>query len=357
MTEYFMRNGRTREEDWTIVAPLRASWGTLRVLYGEGRDGAEDRPTCAYLLLGEECPGKCGFCPLSAPARRQRPSSRTFLARVTWSEAEPHRMVRASVEAVGAGWLKRICVQVTRERRAFRGCLALLSALKARASEAGLTEVSISACLPASSVDEVGEVVWAGAERVGIPLDAASEEVYEKVKGTGWRRRWRTLERASQAFPGRITTHLIAGLGESERDILQCLGRARELGVTVGMFSFTPVRSTPMEGRPYPDVASYRMIQLAAFLIGRGLSAPDEFRFDAMGRIRRFPMDEGEIRGLVLSTSGLPFVTSGCPGCNRPYYNESPRGPFYNYPRLLRPEEAKRELELVLWALRERDST
>lgn len=322
---------------------------------GQGRHAAEDKPTCAYLLLGEECAGKCGFCPLSAPARRQRSSARTVLGRVTWPKAQPRRIVRASVEAIGAGRLKRICIQVTRERGALRACLSLLSALKEQASEAGVTEVSISACLPASSVDEVSEVIQAGAERVGIPLDAASEEICEKVKGTGWRRRWRTLERASQAFPGRITTHLIAGLGESERDIIECLGRAKEMGIAVGMFSFTPVRSTPMEGWPYPDIASYRVIQLAAFLIGWGLAVPDEFRFDAMGRIRRFPMGEGEIRDVVLSTSGLPFVTSGCPGCNRPYYNESPRGPFYNYPRLLRPDEAQREVELVLQALRERD--
>ena len=30
--------------------------------------------------------------------------------------------------------------------------------------------------------------------------------------------------------------------------------------------------------------------------------------------------------------TGIPFMTSGCPGCNRPYYNERPSGPLYNYP-------------------------
>jgi len=36
---------------------------------------------------------------------------------------------------------------------------------------------------------------------------------------------------------------------------------------------------------------------------------------------------------------GSPFQTSGCPGCNRPYYNEKPSGPIYNYPRSLTREE------------------
>jgi biotin synthase len=34
-----------------------------------------------------------------------------------------------------------------------------------------------------------------------------------------------------------------------------------------------------------------------------------------------------------ISASGEPFLTSGCPDCNRPFYNEKAGGPFYNYPR------------------------
>jgi len=45
--------------------------------------------------------------------------------------------------------------------------------------------------------------------------------------------------------------------------------------------------------------------------------------------------------------TGEAFRTSGCPGCNRPYYNERPSGPFYNYPRGLTEEEARREARLL----------
>jgi biotin synthase-related radical SAM superfamily protein len=44
-----------------------------------------------------------------------------------------------------------------------------------------------------------------------------------------------------------------------------------------------------------------------------------------------------------------PFLTSGCPGCNRPFYNEKPSGPLYNYPRSVRSAELrsiKRDLKL-----------
>jgi len=41
---------------------------------------------------------------------------------------------------------------------------------------------------------------------------------------------------------------------------------------------------------------------------------------------------------------------TGCDGCNRPYYNERPRGPMYNYPRPLNKKEvlaAIQETQLV----------
>jgi len=51
--------------------------------------------------------------------------------------------------------------------------------------------------------------------------------------------------------------------------------------------------------------------------------------------------------------SGIPFVTSGCPGCNRPFYNERPGGPLYNFPRPLKKEEIDQiEEELQLSGFR-----
>jgi biotin synthase len=44
---------------------------------------------------------------------------------------------------------------------------------------------------------------------------------------------------------------------------------------------------------------------------------------------------------------GVAFMTTGCPGCNRPFYNERPSGPFYNYPRPLTEEEIRKELAIL----------
>lgn len=46
-------------------------------------------------------------------------------------------------------------------------------------------------------------------------------------------------------------------------------------------------------------------------------------------------MDDAALRKVI--NMGTAFMASGCPGCNRPYYNERPGGPLFNYPR--RPSE------------------
>ena len=55
--------------------------------------------------------------------------------------------------------------------------------------------------------------------------------------------------------------------------------------------------------------------------------------------------------GAPLPSRGEPFQTSGCPDCNRPFYNEQPGGPLFNFPRPLEAEEteqAVREMEIEM---------
>jgi len=55
---------------------------------------------------------------------------------------------------------------------------------------------------------------------------------------------------------------------------------------------------------------------------------------------RVFIWDETFREGIKAPTV---YLTSGCPSCNRPYYNEKPSGPIYNYP--LQPN--KEEIEKI----------
>ncbi len=130
----------------------------------------------------------------------------------------------------------------------------------------------------------------AGASQIGLPIDAASKEIYNLVKGRGFDESWGILSQASEKWPGRISTHLIAGLGETEEDIVRSIARARGMGITVGLFAFTPVKGTQMEDEPPPLLGSYRRIQLAAYVLGRG------------GSIEQMGFEDGKISYIRISS-------------------------------------------------------
>jgi len=101
---------------------------------------------------------------------------------------------------------------------------------------------------------------------------------------------------------GRVYVHLIVGLGESDEELIGLMRNLYEIGAEVALFAFTPVKGTPFENLPPPQLERYRRIQMI-----------------------RQQLAKKDIR--------LYFLTSGCPSCDRPYYNESPTDKdLYNVP-------------------------
>jgi biotin synthase len=184
----------------------------------------------------------------------------------------------------------------------------------------------------------------AGVDRLGVPLDAASETIFNRVKGKGgsysWNNQFRMLTEALAVFgKGNVSTHLIVGLGETELEAVHIIQRCVDMSVSPGLFAFTPIRGTGLEKNSPPKLESYRRMQLARFLIVKGIAQVDGMCFDKDGKIVNFGMPKEVLEDVVLS--GEPFLTSGCPDCNRPFYNEKPSGPIYNYPRKLTYRELR----------------
>jgi biotin synthase len=205
-------------------------------------------------------------------------------------------------------------------------------------------DAPMSASVWVTSPTEIGVLLEAGLERVGLSLDAASPAVYRAVKGDDLEEAWALLAEAARRCPGRIATHLIVGLGESEREMVTAIQRAHHLGVTVGLFAFTPVRGTALAHRPPPAIEHYRRMQVARHLIVNGYDGG--FRFDDEGRVVGFGMTEEKLRDLL--ADGVAFQTSGCPDCNRPYYNERPGGVMYNHARPLSGKEIKHAITIIM---------
>jgi biotin synthase len=292
-------------------------------------------PKTVYLLTyrNGKCFANCGFCPQA----RDSFCDKEMLSRVTWPVFSTNSVLKHIKETAGKGKIKRICIQALNYPGVFKCLQAIIKELHQ------LTKIAISISCQPLKKEDMQLLAEAGAERIGIPIDAATEELFEQVKGRfvggpySWERQLELLKHAVKIYgEGKVSTHLIVGLGETEEEMIKIIQKFVDMGVFPALFAFTPILGTKFEKQPQPLLASYRRIQLARYLICNKLLKFEEMKF-SKGEIKNFGLNKQVL--LRNMKKGDPFLTSGCPGCNRPFYNEKPSGPIYNYPRSLKEEE------------------
>lgn len=306
---------------------VNVSIGTAAVL-GLADVKMDAAPTTAYLMLGGRCRMACAFC-----AQARTSSARTInLSRVTWPPFDEKKVLDSLAEAAARGDFRRVCLQVTASQDYFRRAFELVKAV------CGVCDLPVDVAILPHNVDQVEVLLSAGVEHIGFGLDAACKRVFQRVKRGNWERNLKLVEEVAQRFPGHVAVHLIVGLGETEREMTETIQRLHNLGVIVGLFAFTPVRGTAMQDQPPPPLDTYRRMQVARYLISHDLAALGDFTFSTEGRLVSFGLPDLA----KMLADGVAFQTSGCPDCNRPFYNERPGGPLYNYPRPLTPVEALR---------------
>jgi len=316
---------QTAQDAW------RVSSGSAAVL-GLSKARLDAAPTTVYLMLGDRCQRNCAFCTQA----RHSGARQSALSRVSWPHFQVEAITDATAVAFACGDMLRACFQVT------VGPLQIDTTIAAVSQLASCTPIPICVSAAPSSLDDVTALLDAGAERVTISLDAATPDLYKRVKGGSWSRTHALLLQAAETYPGHISTHLIVGLGESEQEIISRITDLHARGILIGLFAFTPIAGTRMASQPPPSIQSYRRIQAAHWLIINGLAASQRLRYDLSGRLVSFGMPAEELR--LRLDAGQAFRTAGCPGCNRPYYNERPGGTMYNYPRSLSRAEADAEI-------------
>ncbi len=304
-----------------LVERVRVAFGTGVVL-GIWRGQLAVAPTTAHLMTYYEgrCNANCKFCPQAQGST----TDLKMLSRVVWPQVELKKVLAALGK--NSNEFKRVCIQAVN----YPGVMDDLCELVARVKSICSLPISVS-CQPLGA-DDIRKLADAGAERVSMALDAATPELFERIKGGRytWEGHLQALECARATLGDLVSTHLIVGLGESEEEMVWTIQLLHDRGITIGLFAFTPIAGTFLSDYPPPDVASYRRIQLARFLITNNMDRVERMRFDD-GRIVDFGVKRDVLNRII--ESGAPFHTSGCFGCNRPFYNESPRGPIYNYPR------------------------
>ncbi|MBS7648875.1 radical SAM protein [Candidatus Bathyarchaeota archaeon] len=325
---------------------IRVSIGSAIVL-GLIKGMITAEPTTAYLLTYTEgrCSANCAFCPQA----RKSTARADMLSRVMWPDFKFTNVIEGIRKSFESGRIKRVCIQTLN----YPGVQNDIINLAAKISSECNIPISIS-CQPLAP-KEMTMLAKVGVERISIALDAVTKEIFSKIKGEmaggpyNWDQHFGALKAALEIFGrGKVTTHLIVGLGESEEEFISMVQRCVDAGIFPAVFAFTPIQGTKMANHPKPPIESYRRIQVAHYLIVREIRRYEDMKFKD-GQLINFGVSSNELERIIFS--GEPFLTSGCPNCNRPYYNEEPKGPIYNYPRKLTQEEIEsiwKQMSMVL---------
>jgi len=318
------------------IDKIRVSIGSASVLGLYESKRFKDIPTTCYLMTYKDghCNANCGFCPQA----RESGSSIELLSRVSWPVFSFKDFLTKLNYMPPTKRFKRICIQTLNYLQNFQDLIEIVSQVRKRCN------VPISIAIPPMGKEKLERLKLLGVDRVGIALDGATPEIFEQIKGRvvngpyNWSNHFQNLKEALTIFgEGNVTTHLIVGLGETANAILKMIKKLHDLRIRVSLFAFMPIKGTLLENLNQPDLFNFRKIQLGRYLLVSDNKTLKDFTFNNVGEIVKFNLNEKELWDIIRNSNA--FLTSGCPGCNRPYYTSRPSGPIYNYPRTLLTHE------------------
>ena len=308
---------------------VRISFGTA-VAIGLIDAWSAVNPSTAYLLTytDEKCSSNCGFCPQA----RTRKSRSDMLSIIVWPSFKLDIVVYRISEAEMDSGIKRVCIQAMNYDDVFQDVLNIIQKIKLK------TNLPISLSFQPIETGQIRRLVNI-VDRISIPIDAASKEVFEKTKGrlVGGNFEWENqigslMEAAKILGKGRVTTHFVVGLGETDFEMINMTQWSVDLGILPSLFAFTPIKGTLLEKLIPPPLPRYRVMQIAHNLLVKNEARIEDMKFNSIGRLCDFGVSKNELSETI--SSGEPFRTWGCPSCDRPFYNEKVTGPLYNFPYL-----------------------
>ncbi|MBY9005416.1 MAG: radical SAM protein [Candidatus Lokiarchaeota archaeon] len=295
-------------------------------------------PTTCYLMTyySGKCTSNCSFCPQA----RTTQGSLDKLSRVNWPIFQFNEFLIKLKYMRPSRKFKRICIQTLNYPNNFKDIIEIITEIKKE------TSIPISTAIPPMNKNQLKELKIIGVERVGIALDAATEEIFEKIKGKGvknqysWKEQYQNLIEATKIFSNSsVSTHIIYGLGDTQEQILNLMYELKKYEILTALFAFMPIKDTKLETLKQPNIHNFRKLQLARDLIANKDRSLEDITFNSKGEIISFNINKQELMNII--DENIAFRTSGCFNCNRPYYTSTPSGPFYNYPRLLDDQEKK----------------
>jgi biotin synthase len=297
-----------------IVTKVRASIGTLAAMKLVKMKMLAE-PTTAYLLLYSRkgCNANCLFCPQSVSNR----CSKDLVSRVPWPIIELEKMI----EPLGnKNPFLRICIQSVLKRDFQFELIKIVKSIR----DSGL-KIPISVGTTPIDISSLKKLKCLGVDHLGVGLDVAVADRFDSLKKPfSFDTFFKFINRSVKVFgSGCVYVHLIYGLGEKDVEFVETMEEIFKKGAAVALFAFTPIHGTRIGALSQPKLESYRLMQIIRFHLSRGYDLKEIVEFDR---------DKVKLRkNLDKNLFNKVFITSGCPGCNRPFYNERPIK-IYNYP-------------------------
>jgi len=329
--DYHVRTPEMRSPEYVQMSTAAAI--TLSLVAGKMH-----RVSCTHCLnllvtYPEGCRANCAYCGLARHREEARDYADRNFIRVDWPTARYDEVIERMKSGADRGQFQRMCISMITHPRSNDDTFVLLGRWVAEVPQVPVSILSNPTTLERADLVRMRDM---GADIFTVALDAVTPEIFERTRGKGvdsphkYEHYWRAIEWAADVFgPEKFGAHLICGLGETEREILEVAQKIRAMGGHNHMFAFFPERGSLMEDWPAVDKGQWRRVQLARYVIDYAGGRFEDMAFDDEGRVIDFGVGRERLETLI--NEGTAFRTSGCPGkaddvsaCNRPYGDSSP---------------------------------
>ncbi|HXV09864.1 MAG TPA: radical SAM protein [Burkholderiales bacterium] len=329
--DYHVRTPEMRSPEYVQMSTAAAI--TLGLVAGKMH-----RVACTHCLnllvtYPEGCRANCAYCGLARHREEARDYADRNFIRVDWPTARYEEVIERMKSGADRGQFQRMCISMITHPRSNDDTFVLLERWVANVPRVPVSILSNPTTLERIDLVRMRDM---GADIFTVALDAVTPEIFERTRGKGvdsphkYEHYWRAIEWAADVFGAeKFGAHLICGLGETEREILEVAQKIRELGGHNHMFAFFPERGSLMEDWPAVGKGQWRRVQLARYVIDYAGGRYEDMVFDEEGRVIDFGVGREKLEALI--NDGTAFRTSGCPGkaddvsaCNRPYGDSSP---------------------------------
>jgi len=285
------------------------------------------KPTTLYMLQYSPygCLARCSFCSQSFSSR----VSKKYLSRITWYSVKLSSIVEKLIDKKKL--FKRICFQTILKKYFIQETVGIMEYLREQN-----IELPVSIATTPVSKYYLEKLYDLGVDYLGVGLDTATPILFIKHgKPYTWSVYMEFIENALEIFGEKhVYVHLIVGLGEDSLELYSLMEKLINIGCNIALFPYTSIDKRS----PLVDLRYYRSTQIIRYFLQKNYKL-EEIVED--GIVKRELIEE------IISNLDKYyeiFITTGCPHCNRPYYTENPKGPFYNIYGNDHFEEYKRRL-------------